>query len=375
MTKASIAAVTTALPENYYQQEILAAALRRYCMAKQLDFELDDINSFFTNVRISGRYFTLPVDSIFDTPKWSETSRKIIELGLDLATQVVNQLLEKVQLAPDKISLLNLVTLAMVAPSIDAQLMNRIPFRRHLKRVPIIGWGCLGGTAGVARVADYLAGHPQEAAILITLDFSSACWQGSFQSDLVELSKQAKNSPAAYGDLISTLVSAALFGDGAGAVLMVGREHALAQKGLPQVIDSRANLVPNTQDLMGMKLIDSGVRNILRPEVADYASSSLKEVIEPLLAEHNLSLDKIGRWIVHPGGPKVIQAVEETFQLDSSALNLSRKILDQVGNVSSSTVIFMLEDLLLQEPPRSGTYGLLVGMGPGFSQEAVLLQW
>ncbi|MEW6736392.1 MAG: 3-oxoacyl-[acyl-carrier-protein] synthase III C-terminal domain-containing protein, partial [Acidobacteriota bacterium] len=159
------------------------------------------------------------------------------------------------------------------------------------------------------------------------------------------------------------------------AVLMVGNAHPLATSGGPKVIDTRSLLVPNSQHIMGMVLFESGYRNILRPEVPELAGESLPQLIAPLLANHHLPISKIRHWIVHPGGPKVIQAVTKAFNLDDEALSLSRKILARVGNISSPTVLFMLDEILSGERPAPGAYGLMIAMGSGFSQEALLLQW
>lgn len=377
MTMAKIISAATGLPARYYRQDILAAALRKYCAAMQLEFELDDINSFFTNVKIDGRYFAFPIDSMFEKTSFGKLANQSIGYCLDLAEKTINNLLEKNQLAPTEVDQIVTVTLTPFgAPSIDANLMNRIPFSRHLKRMPLTGLGCMGGAASLARAADYLQGHPKDLVIVLAVEICSYLWQGSIQADLVELSKNLKTNPKLYGDLISQIVTAALFADGCGTVLLAGREHPLAQRpGLPSIIDSRGVLIHNTKELMGLDFTEDGFRNILRPDVAENASMALRYALGSLLADHNLSKDDISWWIVHPGGPKVIQAVQDEFQLKDEQLALGRKIFARVGNVSSATVIFMLEDVLKQEPPPPGSYGVLVAMGPGFSQEALLLQW
>lgn len=187
--------------------------------------------------------------------------------------------------------------------------------------------------------------------------------------------KRLPDEPTLYSDIIMAIVTAALFGDGAGAVLMVGDQHPLAQAGQPRVIDSHSFLLPNTVHLMGMDIVDTGTRNVLRPEVTDFVKVGLREAIEPLLSKHNLSVDKISRWLVHPGGPKIISAVEDEFALSEQDLQLSREALAKIGNISSPTILYILEQTLSAEPPEPGAYGLMMAMGPGFCQEVVLLQW
>ncbi len=372
---AFIVSTSTAFPTHYYSQEVLANALRKYFLAMDLKFDLDTIDRFFNNVAIEGRYFTLSLDSFFDPPGIGSVIKTGIDNSLNLVEKSVNKLFEQTDLDPRDVSQLTAVTLTPATPGLDARLMNRIPFSSNIKRMALTGIGCMGGAFGVARVADYLEGHPNEASIIFATELSSALWQGSLQRDFCSLIKQLPEDPSLYTDIIMGIITAALFGDGSAAVLMVGRDHPLAQSGQPCVVDSRSIVLPNTIDLMGMELIDTGTRNILRPQVADHVRIALRKTLDPLLADHNLSSDKIARWIVHPGGPKIIKAIEEEFGLDEQALQLSRDTLAKIGNISSPTVLYILDKTLSGDPPPPGSYGLMLAMGPGFSQEAILLQW
>jgi alkylresorcinol/alkylpyrone synthase len=371
----SIVATSTCLPSEYYPQEVLAQTLRKYCLTNLLDFDLDMIDRFFNNVQIKGRHFALPLDSFFDPPGFAATATKAIRTAVDLTETTVLGVLEKAQLAPEDISQMTGVTLTNAVPGVDARLMSRIPFSEDLKRNPLAGVGCMGGAIGLSRVADYLDGHPTEAAILFSVELASGLWQSSLQWDLQAMISQLPEEPSLYGEIKSVIITAALFGDGAAAVLLVGREHPLAKLGQPRIIDTRSCLVPNTTHLIGMELVDTGLRNILRPEVSEYLRPALRSAIASLLADHNLSLEQISHWIVHPGGPKIIEAVEEEFELDPQVLKLSRETLAEVGNLSSATVLYMLDKALTGEKPEPGSYGLLMAMGPGFAQEVILLQW
>jgi alkylresorcinol/alkylpyrone synthase len=366
-------------PAHYYPQEVLANAWRKYFLAMELDFDLENIDRFFTNVAIDGRYFMLPLDSFYDPQGIEASMNATIKATLNLMEQTVQKLLDKVNLAPQDVSQLTVTSLVPAVPGMDARLMNRIPFSRSIKRMSLGGVGCLGGAFGVSRVADYLKGHPTEAAILVASEPSSSLWQGSLQRDFCALIRRLPEDPSVYSDIIMNIVTAALFGDGAAAVLMVGAEHPLAQPGQPRVIDSRSIVLPDTVELMGMDIIDTGTRNILRPQVADFVRIGLKQAIDPLLEAHGLTIGKIARWLVHPGGPKILKVIEEKieeeFGIDEKALHLSHEVLAEVGNISSPTVLYILERTLAAEPPAPGAYGLMVAMGPGFSQEAILLQW
>ncbi len=372
---ASIIATATSFPAHYYPQEVLASLLRKYLTVMDLDFDADIIDRFFNNVMIDGRYLALPLDSFYEPPGPAAITAATTAAALDLVETAVSKLLDRANLQPQDINQITSVSLTTLVPSMDARLMNRMPFPATVKRMPLAGVGCMGGAFALSRMTEYLEGHPTEAAVLFAVELASALWQGSIQAELYTMIKQLPDDPALYSEIISTIVTAALFGDGCGAVLMVGRDHPLATSGGPRVIDSRSILIPDTVHLMGMEMADTGVRNILKPQVGEVARVGLRQAIDDLMAAHDLTVEKIARWIVHPGGPKVIQAVEEEFGLPDQALELSRQALAKVGNLSSPTVLYMLDQTLAGEQPPPGAYGLLVAMGPGFCQEVLLLQW
>jgi alkylresorcinol/alkylpyrone synthase len=234
--------------------------------------------------------------------------------------------------------------------------MNRIPFNRQMKRMPLFGLGCLGGAAGIARAADYLRGHPQESALVLSIELCSL----TFQSE--DLS-------------IANVVSSGLFGDGAAGVLMVGQEHELAGMGLPKVLDSLSWFFPDTEYIMGWEVRDSGLQVVLSSDVAEVAEQNLRPAVEKFLQEHNLSIDDISYWIAHPGGPKVMDAIEKGLDLPNGALDISRECLKEVGNLSSASVLLILKETLSRYKPEPGSYGLLMAMGPAFCAEFVLLKW
>jgi alkylresorcinol/alkylpyrone synthase len=174
---------------------------------------------------------------------------------------------------------------------------------------------------------------------------------------------------------MANIIASALFGDGAAAVLMVGRDHHLTQPGQPQVLASQSIFFPESEEVMGWEVLDTGFKIILNSQVPEFARNRLRPGIEAFLAAHNLSLDDIAHWIAHPGGPKVIEALEAGLSLKNGALQLSRKCLSEVGNLSSTSILWILKETLVTARPSAGAYGLMIAMGPAFSAEIVLLQW
>jgi alkylresorcinol/alkylpyrone synthase len=372
-----IAETVTSLPAYYYDQQTLATTLRKYCQAIGLDIDLDIIDSLFTNTKIDGRYFAMPLDTFYSPPPFSVVAARCVEEVADLCTTTVRKLLDKANIASTDISqLTSMVSTVVSVPTTDAIIMNRIDFSPRMKRVPINGLGCMSGVAGLGRVADYLKGHPRDSVILLTCELGgTAFWQGGVQGYLGEAIERDLTESAFYKDLVAQIVTVALFGDGVAATLMVGDEHPLARPGLPRVVDTRSGFLHDTLDVAGVDVLDNGFRNRLSVDVPGLAKVGLRPVLDPLLSDHDLKLDQIGQWMIHPGGPKVLASTAEEFGLADEDLELSQHILRTVGNVSGPTVLYMLAETFDSRPVEPGTYGLVVGMGPGFSQEAVLLQW
>lgn len=352
---AFIVAATTSFPPHYYSQAELTAVLRAYWQTGHTNVER--LERLHQNLTVNGRHLALPLEWYQQPRGFGATNNAWITAALDLGQNAICDLLSRTGLAPHDIAQLTTTTVTGLAvPSLDARLMNRIPFAPSLKRVPIFGLGCLGGAAGIARVADYLRGYPTEAAILLSVELCSLTMQPDDLS-------------------IANIISAGLFGDGAAAVLLVGDQHPLARPGLPQVIDSRSCFFPHTERVMGWDITDTGFKVVLNAAVPDIARTQLRPALESFLAEHNLTLSDIRHWIAHPGGPKVIQAMQDGLDLDENALNISRESLAQVGNLSSASVLFILKETMARHQPPPGTYAVLLAMGPAFCAELVLLRW
>ncbi len=351
----TIRAITHAFPSHYYSQEVMLAALRQHWAKGHSN--LDRLERIHHSVGVNGRHLALPIEEYEPLEGFAAKNKAWIRCALDLGETVVCDLLQKANMNAGEVSEFVFTTVTGIAvPSIDARLMNRIPFSPHLKRVPLFGLGCVAGAAGIARLADYLRGHPDEAAILLSIELCSLTIQPDDFS-------------------IANIVSSGLFGDGSAALLMVGDDHQEAKSGMPRVIDSRSIFFPNTEQVMGWDVESSGLKIVLSADVAQIAQAQLRPGVEAFLREHGLSIQDIKHWIAHPGGPKVIQAIETGLDLGEHALDLSREGLAQVGNISSTSVLLILEETLSRFQPEPGTYGVLMAMGPAFCAELVLLQW
>jgi alkylresorcinol/alkylpyrone synthase len=317
----------------------------------------DRLEKFHQNMRVQGRYLALPMAAYEQTCGFGEANDAWIRVSLDLGEKVLRNLFTSTRVSPGDIAELITTSVTGIAvPSLDARLMNLIPFKPDLKRLPLFGLGCLGGAAGLARAADYLRGHPTELAVLLSVELCSLTLQ---REDIS----------------ISNLVSTGLFGDGAAAVLVAGAEYASDRLDMPVICDTQSILIPQTEDLMGYAVRDTGFKMILGANVNEVILQNLGPAVQSFLNRNGLDVVKIDYWIVHPGGPKIIDAVQKSLALPARCLDPSRSSLARVGNVSSASVLMILEDVLRQAAPSAGSYGVLMAMGPGFSVELVLLRW
>jgi alkylresorcinol/alkylpyrone synthase len=350
-----IVATAGCFPPNYYPQEELIAHVRS--LWAELPVNFARLESFHRNVKVAGRHLALPIEEYKTLSGFGERNDAWIQAALELGEVTLCTLFDQAGLHPREIDQLAFTTITGIAvPSIDARLMNRIPFSKHLKRIPIFGWGCLGGAAGIARLADYLRGHPKDAAVLLSVEICSLTIQHEDIS-------------------VANMISSGLFGDGSAGVLMVGKEHPLARPGLPEVVDTLSIFFPQSEHIMGWDVRDSGFKILLSADVAMVAEKFLRSHVEFFLMNHSLAIADIAHWIVHPGGPKVMESIEQGLDLPADALELSKNSLAKVGNISSASVLLVLDETLNRYQPASGTYGLLMAMGPGFSAELVLLKW
>jgi alkylresorcinol/alkylpyrone synthase len=240
------------------------------------------------------------------------------------------------------------------APSIDARLVPLLGLRPDIKRLPSFGLGCVAGAAGIARVHDYLEGHPNEIALLVSVELCSLTLQRDDAS-------------------VANFVASGLFGDGATAVLMAGdlRAASLGIAG-PTVIGTRSALYPDSESVIGWDIGGTGFRIVLSAGVADTIDANVATDVRELLEAHGLGHDDVGAWIAHPGGPRVLEAFERGLDLERSDLAASWASLDAVGNLSSSSVLHVLSDMI--EQPE-GTHGMLFALGPGVTSEYVLMRW
>jgi alkylresorcinol/alkylpyrone synthase len=348
-----IISTATAFPEHYYPQNDITVALGDFWNSQLNNRAV--LERFHNHAGVSGRHLVLPLTEFPKLKDWGEANDLFIHEAVDLGQRAVQEALDRQQISADQIGAMFFVSITGISnPSIDARLMNRIAFSPYVKRIPIFGLGCVGGAAGIARAADYLKAYPEQMALVLSVELCSLTWQ---RADL---------SPA-------HVVSSALFGDGAAAVILSGADHS-ERKG-PRVVANESIFYHDTVDVMGWHIAADGFRVVLSPDVPKVISQNLRHDVDSFLGKHNLSRHDIGLWIMHTGGPKVLDAIEAALELSPDALSNSRECLDEIGNISSASVLAVLDKIMRNNPPPSGTWSILSAMGPGFCAELVLLQW
>jgi alkylresorcinol/alkylpyrone synthase len=349
-----IAAVQSAFPPYRYKQAELTAAIAEISgldPARQVLLE-----RLHGNAGVETRHTVLPLAEYGALGGTGPTNDLYIERATALGEEALRDAFQAAGVAASEVDLLIVTSVTGIAvPSLDARLIPRLGLRPDVKRMPIFGLGCVAGATGLARLHDYLLAWPRHTAALLAVELCS-----------LTIPVTSTTTP--------DLVVSGLFGDGAVALVAQGQE-AEADRGGPRVVASRGKVYPGTTDVLGWRLGSDGFRIVLTAELADVVAQNLGTDVPAFLAEHGLTVDDITSWVCHPGGPRVIDAVQQSLGLPDSALELTRRSLAEVGNMSSASVLHVLEQTIDTRRPAPGSLGLMIGLGPGVSVELLLLRW
>lgn len=356
-----IASVATAYPPYRYPQAEITEALQSRRQHNPGECRLRD--RLHSNCGVEFRHLMFPIDSLGTFSGFGASNDAWIEGALELGQRSITIALERAGLNPSDISAIFFAsTTGIATPSIDARLVNLMNFPSSIKRTPIFGLGCVAGAAGIARAADYVRAYPKQYALLLSVELCSLTWQEDDES-------------------LGNLVATGLFGDGAAAVVLAGEEtpHAKRPRSVgepcPRVLDTRSTLYPDTEHLVGWKFKDNGFNVVLSAEIPELVNKYLRANVDEFLTDNDLCVQEICSFIFHSGGPKVLEAMESSLDLPPNALSASWDNLRDVGNMSSVSVLSVMEDHLINRPGDPGSHSMLAAMGPAFCSELVLLQW
>jgi alkylresorcinol/alkylpyrone synthase len=353
-----IASAASAFPKHYYSQKVLLERLQ--------DFWGDRLKNplmlarLHRNVTVDGRYLAIPAEQYLDIKTWGQANDIWIRVAQELGEQALCVALHNAGLKTADLGALLFTTVTGVAsPSIDALLINRMGLPANIRRTPIFGLGCVAGAAGIARAADYVRAYPRQAAAVVSVELCSLTLQ---REDLS----------------VANLISSGLFADGAAAVIVTGAEFASEggpEIAGPKILATRSVFYPSTEEMMGWNISEKGFRILLSTEVPTLIRENLGRDVDAFLADHGHKRSDLKSFVLHTGGPKVLDASADALGLHNGELDASWDCLRKVGNLSSASVLCVLEDVMKNRRPEPGALGLLAAMGPGFCSELVLLQW
>ncbi|MGZ4855660.1 MAG: type III polyketide synthase [Candidatus Angelobacter sp.] len=342
----------SALPENTYKQEEITSALKEAWRSQLVIPEV--LDRLHTRCGVERRHLVLPLEAYDRVTTWGQANNLWIDAAQTLGRDAICRAITPLGILPRDIDALFFVSVTGVAsPSIDARLVNRMGLSPNIKRVPMFGLGCVAGAAGLARAADYVRAFPDQVAVVLAVELCSLTWQRDDVS-------------------VANMISTGLFGDGAAAAVVAGRDTDFQG---PEILATKSVFYPGSEEVMGWNISETGFHIVLSADVPKVIRENLGGDVDCFLAESGIKRSDIVSWIIHTGGPKVLEAVEDTLELAPDALKLSWECLRQVGNLSSASVLVVLQEVLAHHRGKPGTYSILAAMGPGFCSELLLLRW
>ncbi len=356
----SVLSIATATPEYVYTQQETQAFVQSFF--KEHVPNLDRLLKVFDHGQIERRYLSAPLEWFENKPSFQERNKRYIETAVMLGSAVIGKCLSSDvflnrRIGIEEIDAIFFVsTTGLATPSIDVRLINKLGFRKNVKRMPLWGLGCAGGTAGLARASEYCKAYPEDAVLLICLECCSLAFQSSNHSK-------------------SQLVGTSLFADGAACVCVIGDQSPLGkahQKPAKLTLGGSASLIlPDSEEVMGWEVKDDGLHVVFSKSIPILVKTWLKKAVDDWRGD-GVPLPQ--HFIAHPGGKKVLDALEDAFQLGSEQLSASRSTLSSYGNMSSPTVLFVLEKVMAQNGQERSD-GLMMSMGPGFCAECLDVAW
>jgi len=310
------------------------------------------VKKIFEGAAVDKRYSIMDPVEVFTATSFEEKndiySREVIVLG----EQVLEKALEKAGWEPQTLDYIITVSCTgIMIPSLDAYLINKMKLKQDIVRLPVTEMGCAAGISGIIYAKNFLKANPGKRAAVIAIESPTATFQ------LNDFS-------------MPNIVSAAIFGDGSACCLLSSYEEDYG----PEILDEEMYHFYDAEHMMGFKLTNSGLQMVLDVEVPETISSHFGDIIHPFLKKNNLEIADIDHMIFHPGGKKIISTVEALFSGLGKNIDDTKEVLKQYGNMSSATVLYVLERIM-DNKPQAGEKGLMLSFGPGFSAQRVLLQW
>ncbi|ATP56814.1 type III polyketide synthase [Pedobacter ginsengisoli] len=318
----------------------------------QEDRFIRKVKKIFENAGVDQRYSIMSPEQVFSNLTFQERNNIYVSEGINLATECLKKALEKAAWLPTDLDYLITVSCTgIMIPSIDAYLINALNLKQDIIRLPVTEMGCAAGVSGMIYANNFLKANPGKRAAVVAYESPTATFQVNDFS-------------------MANIVSAAIFGDGMACALLSSHPN---DKG-PKIVADEMYHFYNAEQMMGFKLANSGLQMVLDVAVPDTIESHFPDIIHPFLAKHNLTINDVDHLIFHPGGKKIVQLVEDLFGKLGKNIEDTKAVLKLFGNMSSATVLYVLERFMEAEP-KAGDLGLVLSFGPGFSAQRILLKW
>ena len=319
----------------------------------------------FKNGQVENRYFSNDLEWFKKDHSFAEKNNMYIEQAVQFGVEAVKKCLTndkflKKEIAASEIDAFFYISSTGIAtPTIEARIMNILPFQPHAKRIPIWGLGCAGGASGLSRAFEYCKAYPEAKVLVLSVELCSLTFQKN------DISK-------------SNIIGTSLFSDGVSCVLMCGdqvlEDVYCKQSHQFTILATQSTLMPHSLDVMGWDVKDEGLHVIFSKDIPTIVKNWLKPNVDTFLQQQNVSLLDIQYFVAHPGGKKVVDAYQEALGFDERMTEISMGVLRDYGNMSSATIFYVLEQFM-EHGGVSGQYGLATALGPGFSSELLLMRW
>jgi alkylresorcinol/alkylpyrone synthase len=350
MSLPRIVALATALPRHRHRQSDLARAAEPVFGG---DPRLRSLLPIFASCGVETRHLVHPLGDYLVARSFGARNDDFVAAATALGETALGGALAAAGLAPaDLDHLIFATTTGLATPSIDALLLNRMGLRPDLERTPLFGIGCAAGAVGLSRAGDLSRARDGALVALLSVELCSLTFQ------LDDLSPQ-------------NIVGSALFGDGAAAALV----SSAPGPGGPRIAGHKSHTFPGSLEVMGWRFGERGLELVLSKELPRLVEQEVEPLVTSFLASHGIKIGDLAHFVVHPGGPRVIDALERALALVPGQLDPTRRFLRDHGNLSSASVLFILAELIASKRAAAGDRGLLLAFGPGFSAEMLLLEW
>jgi len=359
----AIISVSEVIPPYQVNQD-QASAFARELFAESFK-DIERLLKAFQNGQIEKRHFVQGLEWFKESHTFEEKNNAYIESAVTLGREAIIKCLQNDSFLKEEISfeeidaIFFISTTGLSTPSIDARIINLLPFNAHIKRIPIWGLGCAGGAAGLSRAFEYCSAFPKSKVLVLSIELCSLTFQKN------DLSK-------------SNLIGTSLFADGIACALVIGdkvRQEAYSKKAkVPFIVATQSTLMPKSLDVMGWDIRNTGLFVIFSRDIPQIIEAWLKPNVIGFLTEQELELGQINHFIAHPGGKKVLDAYVKSLDIPTSMNETSLDILKNYGNMSSASILYVLKRFMERDVPE-GDLGLATALGPGFSSELLLLRW